>query len=282
LALLFSRRPRGGAADRVADSLYAALATAPTGDYYAASDLPARRPEGGQTKKRGHGVTLRLLLIETSGRVGQIALAEGPSLRATRRLEEARHQARDLAPTVADLLAAAGWKPRDITAVVVSRGPGSYTGLRVGLMSAKAFAYAAGSALLAIDTFTVIASQAPAEATPLDVIADAQQQRVYLQRFERGASVSSLVIRPVAEWLAESPAPWASGPALRLHQQRLPPTVRPVAEALWEPQAESLLALALKRWQAGERDDLFAVEPLYLRPSSAEVQWQARTAPNAS
>jgi tRNA A37 threonylcarbamoyladenosine modification protein TsaB len=50
---------------------------------------------------------------------------------------------------------------------------------------------------------------------------------------------------------------------------------------LWEPRPESLLALALRRWAAGERDDPFAVEPLYLRPSSAEEQWRARAAPPA-
>jgi tRNA threonylcarbamoyladenosine biosynthesis protein TsaB len=224
----------------------------------------------------------RLLLIETSGRAGLAALAEGESLLATRRFDEARHQARDLAPAVADLLAGAGWKPRDVAAVVVSRGPGSYTGLRVGVMSAKAFAYAAGCALLAIDTFAVIAAQAPAEADPLDVIADAQQQKVYLQRFERGAAASALVIRTAEEWLAGAPAPWVSGPALRLHRGRLPPQVRAVEEALCEPRAESLLVPALKRWRAGERDDPFAVEPLYLRPSSAEEQWRRRADSSSS
>ena len=218
----------------------------------------------------------RLLLIETSGRAGAVALAEGESLLSTRRLDEARHQARDLAPAVAELLAAAGWKPRDLTAVVISRGPGSYTGLRVGLMSAKTFAYAADCALLAIDTFPVIAAQVPPGADPLDVIADAQQQKVYLQRFEGGVAVSPLVIRPVADWLADAPAPWVSGPALRQHSGRLPPPVRPVDESLWDPRPESMLALALKRWRAGDRDDLFTVEPLYLRPSSAEENWRTR------
>jgi tRNA threonylcarbamoyladenosine biosynthesis protein TsaB len=219
----------------------------------------------------------RLLLLETSGRTGLVAISEGEALLATRLLDESRNQARDLAPAVADLLAAAGWKPRDISAVVVSRGPGSYTGLRIGIMSAKTFAYAAGCALLAIDTFAVIAAQAPAGADPLDVIADAQQQKVYLQRFERVAPASPLVIRPVAEWLADAPAPWVSGPGLRLHHARLPASIQAVDESLREPRAESLLALALKRWHSGERDDLFAVEPLYLRPSSAEEQWQSRS-----
>jgi tRNA threonylcarbamoyladenosine biosynthesis protein TsaB len=223
-------------------------------------------------------VSPRLLLIETSGRAGAVVLAEGAALLSTRQLDEARHQARDLSPAVAGLLAAAGWKPHDVSAVVVSRGPGSYTGLRVGIMSAKAFAYATGCALLAIDSFPVIAAQAPAGADPLDVITDAQQQKVYLQRFQRGAAVSPLAIRPVADWLADAPAPWVSGPALRQQRDRLPPDVRPVDESLWDPRPESLLALALKRWHAGERDDLFAVEPLYLRPSSAEQQWKGRPA----
>jgi tRNA threonylcarbamoyladenosine biosynthesis protein TsaB len=226
-------------------------------------------------------VNPRLLIIETSGRTGQVALAEGEALLPARRLDESRNHARDLAPAVADLLAGAGWKPRDVSAVVVSRGPGSYTGLRVGVMSGKAFAYAAGCALLAIDTFPVIAAQAPAGADPIDIIADAQQQKVYLQRFARGEPASPLVIRPVADWLAGAPAPWVSGPAVRLHLAHLPASVRAVEEPLREPHVESLLMLALKRWRAGERDDLFAVEPLYLRPSSAEEQWQTRPAPAA-
>jgi tRNA threonylcarbamoyladenosine biosynthesis protein TsaB len=221
-------------------------------------------------------VNPRLLLIETSGRAGHVALAEGESLLAARRLDEPRHQARDLAPAVAALLAGAGWKPREVTAVVVSRGPGSYTGLRVGLMSAKTFAYATGCALLAIDTFAAVAAQAPAHADPLDVIADAQQGKVYVQRFAHALPVSALVIRPLTEWLADAPAPWVSGPGLRLHRARLTESVHSVEESLWEPRAESLLALALRRWRAGERDDPFAVEPLYLRPSSAEQQWRGR------
>ena len=178
---------------------------------------------------------------------------------------------------MADLLAAARWKPGDLSAVAVSRGPGSYTGLRVGIMSAKALAYAVGCPVLAIDTFGVIASQALGEASPLDIIADAQQQKVYLQRFERGEAASALAIRPVADWLAGGPAPWVSGPGVRPYRDRLPASIQVVEESKWDPQAESLLRLALGRWQAGRFDDPFAVEPLYLRPSSAEEQWRRRS-----
>jgi tRNA threonylcarbamoyladenosine biosynthesis protein TsaB len=228
----------------------------------------------------------RLLILETSGRVGQVALAHGDALLSIRPLDEVRRHARDLAPAVQDLLAAQSWKAQALDGVIVSRGPGSYTGLRVGIISAKTLAYATGCALLTIDTFAAIARQAPAEALRLDVVADAQQDKLYVERFEREAenhpfrSRIPLAIRPFAEWAASLAAPmWVSGPGLRGHTSRLPPGVQIVDMVLWDPQPESLLRLGLARYRNGERDDLWTAEPLYLRPSSAEEQWSAKKAP---
>jgi len=223
----------------------------------------------------------RFLILETSGRVGQVALAEGPQLCGVRRLDENRRNARDLAPAVADLLAAQGWRPAEVQAVVVSRGPGSYTGLRVGVMSAKAFAYATGCAVLGIDTFAAVAEQAPPEVGRLEVLADAQQDKVYVQPFARVESgwqaQAPLAIRPFADWLAQRPTDaWVTGPGLHKWDSKLPAEVPRVAADLRDPEASSLLRLGLVRYRAGERDDLWALEPLYLRPSSAEEQWQAR------
>jgi tRNA threonylcarbamoyladenosine biosynthesis protein TsaB len=220
-------------------------------------------------------------LIDTSGKVGRVGLAEGENLRAFRRLQEARRHARDLAPAVAEMLAGLGWKPGDLHGVVVSRGPGSYTGLRVGLISAKAWAYATGCGLLAVETFAVLAAQVPEDVLRLEVIADAQQDRVYQQSFGRTAAgsplepLSELGIVTVDEWVGRLQAPhWVSGPALRQHQTRLPKGIVTVDESLWEPSLESLLRLGLKRYRAGQRDDVWTVKPLYLRPSSAEEKWQ--------
>jgi tRNA threonylcarbamoyladenosine biosynthesis protein TsaB len=223
----------------------------------------------------------RQLLIETSGRSGFVAVALGAELRGLHHLDEARRQARDLAPAAAQLLAAQGWRPRDVQAVVVSRGPGSYTGLRVGIMAAKTFAYATGCALVALETFAVIASQAPDGVARLDVLADAQQDKVYVQPFARTPEgwqpVAPLAIRRFAEWLAErDPAGWVTGPGLHRWGEQLPAGALVVEAACRDPTPESLLRLGLARWDAGGRDDFWALEPLYLRPSSAEEQWQAR------
>jgi tRNA threonylcarbamoyladenosine biosynthesis protein TsaB len=223
----------------------------------------------------------RLLLLETSGRAGWAALAEGPHLREVHRLDEARRHARDLAPAVASLLAGCHWRARDLDAVVVGRGPGSYTGLRVGIMSAKAFAYATGCALLGLDTFATIAARAPAEISRLAVLADAQQDKVYAQEFTRDGATcratSTLAIVRFEDWLAgHDPGSWVTGPGLARWEAHLPASLARAETALRDPTPQVVLRLGLSRFLTGERDDVFALEPLYLRPSSAEEQWQAR------
>lgn len=225
-------------------------------------------------------MSLRVLILETSGRTGQVALADGRALLQVRRLDETRRHARDLAPTVADLLSAQGWKPRDVQALFVSRGPGSYTGLRVGIMSAKTFAYATGCALVAIDTFAAIALQA-ADVAAVDVLADAQQDKVYVQRFSR-TSTSVTAITPLAiemfpDWLAKRDGEAAiTGPGLAKLANRLPAGTHIISADLWDPQPASLLRLGLDRYESGARDDLWSLEPLYLRPSSAEEKWERK------
>ena len=232
-------------------------------------------------KAGGMAEAPRLLILETSGRGGFVALAEGPELCGVRRLDESRRHARDLAPATAELLAAQGWKARDLNGVIVGRGPGSYTGLRVGVMSAKTLAYAVGCALIGVETFAVVAAQTPAGADRVDVLADAQQEKVYVQSFGREGggwrALAALAVRPFADWLAgRASDAWVSGPGLHRWAAKLPAGVPVVDAALWDPQPESLLRLGLARYTAGERDDPFGLEPLYLRPSSAEEQHRAR------
>jgi tRNA threonylcarbamoyladenosine biosynthesis protein TsaB len=215
----------------------------------------------------------RLLILETSQHVGIVALASGDTIVEERTLDESRRHARDLVPAIQGLLTRQGWRPRELDGVIVSRGPGSYTGLRVGIMSAKTLAYATGCALLAIDTFAAIRLQAPADIQNVDVVADAQQDNVYVQRF--GTHPEPLTIMPRAMWL-ESALAWhvgVTGPGLEAFADRLPAEVTVLLREIWLPRPTSLLQLGLERYRNGERDDLHAVEPLYLRASSAEEKW---------
>src|SRR5205085_7104320 len=121
----------------------------------------------------------------------------------------------------------------------------------------------------------------PAECSLIDVLADAQQDKVYVQSYahtsEGWRAAGELRIRPFAEWLADRDArAWVGGPGLVKWRSRLPEGVPCMPEETWEPGVEALLALGLARLEAGQRDDPFVLEPLYLRGSSAEEQWRDR------
>lgn len=228
---------------------------------------------------------VKSLILETSGRIGQVAVAQGPTILGQRRLDETRRHARDLAPSVKELLAELGWKPRDVEVVFVSIGPGSYTGLRVGIMSAKAWAYATNCKLLGVETFAAIAQQATPSAPRsagglIHVIADAQQNNVYCQVFEtlqdQPTPRSKLAIQPVTDWGQQlTPHTLVTGPGLRLHGALISPDLA-VAEDKWDPRPESILNLGLARLARGEQDQVFALEPLYARRSSAEENWASK------
>lgn len=87
---------------------------------------------------------MRILGIETSGEAGNVALCEDDRLLAEHWFEEGTRYARDVMPAIGAVLAAAGCARREVEAVAVSQGPGSFTGLRVGVTCAKTLAYALG------------------------------------------------------------------------------------------------------------------------------------------
>ena len=216
------------------------------------------------------------LLLETSGRTGQVGLARGGAVVQNRCLDATRRHARDLAAVAGELLAAEGLKPADLTGVMAGIGPGSYTGLRVGVMSAKAFAYATGCRLVAVPTFAAIARQAPPEAQLVWVIADALQGQIYLQRLTRSPESGQLA--PDNELRidrADDVLPTAgaevrlTGPGVKVYADRIPPHCRLVPEADREPTVESLFRAGIDLAPVS-REELFALEPLYLRGSSAE------------
>lgn len=208
------------------------------------------------------------LILESSGRSGQVGVAVDGQVTLTARLDEARRHARDLASTVSRLLEDVGCPPRKVTGVMVGIGPGSFTGLRVGITSAKAFAYAVGCPLIAVPTFPAIAVRAPQET--VDVISDGLQRQVYCQRFLHGRAVTDLAIKTLADWTATlTPEIAVTGPAVGLYDSAIPASIIRIDDSLRLPTIDSV-------WQVGQslpplgRAELFDLEPLYLRGSSAE------------
>ena len=118
---------------------------------------------------------MRILALETTERIGSVAASDGDNLLLCNDLNRDERGAQSLAPGIRDLLDQVGWGPADVELVAVTQGPGSFTGLRIGLTTAKVFAYATGAALLGIDTLRVIAARTPDNVDDLAVAIDAQR-----------------------------------------------------------------------------------------------------------
>lgn len=221
----------------------------------------------------------RALVLETSGKVGQAALAAGGVVIAEARLGEERRRASDLALVVDRLLREAGWEPASLTAVVVGLGPGSYTGLRVGLASAKALAYAVGCRFFGVETFAAIAERAPDG--PVSVVADALQGRLFCRAYLRAGNSlepsGPLEVVAAADWLNTlRVGTRVTGPAAAAWEGKLPSGVTVVEASERAPRTTDLVAVAQK-YPWAVTTDMWTAEPLYVRGSSAEEKAAGRS-----
>lgn len=127
-----------------------------------------------------------VLGIETSGLEGSIALLRDHECLGELWLNQhGRRHAQSLVFEIGELLQQHGLKPPDVDLVSVSRGPGSFTGLRVGMVCAKTFAYATGSRFISIDTFMAIANNVPSTINRVHVIEDAQREDLFAAEYVR-------------------------------------------------------------------------------------------------
>ena len=129
-----------------------------------------------------------VLALETSSLWGSAALGRAGEVLAELNLERPRKHASDLLPVIDRLCRDAGIEPAELREVYVSIGPGSFTGLRVGVTVARMLALAHGARVVAVPTLTVIAQNGLAADDPPDrlvVITDAKRRRVYAATFER-------------------------------------------------------------------------------------------------
>jgi tRNA threonylcarbamoyladenosine biosynthesis protein TsaB len=173
----------------------------------------------------GHGVfRLRILGIETSGRLGSVALMEVDGERtivaAERRTPAGERTARSLLPTMQGMLRELDWRPADIDLVCVPSGPGSFTGLRIGVVAAKTFAYATGAKLASVNTLAALAAGVNHRGSGnLWTVLDAQRQELFAASFDAGQpideSAAETEVLSIADWIGRlSPGDVVAGPPL--------------------------------------------------------------------
>lgn len=225
---------------------------------------------------------MRTLAIDTSLAHGSVAAAsDGRVVEIV--LSEMGEHARRIGPAVEEAARALGWRVGDVELVGVVRGPGSFTGLRVGLAMAKAIAWAAEAALVGVSGFEVGARRTARLLgmgdAPLHLAYDAGRGDLFVAEALPAADVpsgfrlSTPRLVAAAEWCAGLPrGAQVSGPGLAVAAaalgSRADIVIAPAEARL--PTAADAAALAERLHAAGFRDAPAALVPDYLRPTYAD------------
>jgi tRNA threonylcarbamoyladenosine biosynthesis protein TsaB len=244
--------------------------------------------------------TVKILALETTDLTGSVAASDGPNVLLELELNPQKRSAQSLAPAIQSLFQQVGWQPAEVNLVAVTVGPGSFTGLRVGVTTAKTLAYAVGADILGIDTLETIAANATQHArthsstedfqeigikkdfSRLEVVLDAQRGEIIAGSFIRsddGWFHPTGPHRLLATdcWLAElHPDIAVAGPILKKLQSSIPPGIMVLAERFWHPRAAQVARLAARDYAAGRRDDLWTLLPRYSRRSAAEEKLEKK------
>jgi tRNA threonylcarbamoyladenosine biosynthesis protein TsaB len=223
-----------------------------------------------------------VLGIETSATVGSVALMDEGRVLAERTFTAGLVHGAELVPAIEQVAQEAGLAATGIDLIAVSRGPGSYTGLRVGVAAAKTLGYALGKPLIGVVSLDVIAANAPGQFGSVQVVVDARRRNVYVRRYERQAGEMRPCGPPEVATAADAakriqPGDAVLGDAIARYRDVFGPAPGWIGdEALWQPRAVEVCRLGLAEFRLRGGDGVHELMPLYMHRPEAEELWEKR------
>jgi len=220
----------------------------------------------------------KILAFDTSSERGSVALLEGVALRAELRSNAAAGHSAFLLEAVNFLLIREGWKLEDLALIALGIGPGSFTGIRIGVATGLGFAQSLGIPFAGVSGLDVLARRAAQSARNgrIGVLADARRGQFYFGGYEsengrvhRLGKPALINASDMKNYLAD--AAWITGD---LNEDQLPAIgmsfprrARWISVDLFLAEGVGRIGLERKRaWRSG---DFLAAEPLYIRPPDA-------------
>ena len=227
-----------------------------------------------------------ILGIETATQRAGVALGGPDGLLASIEVGGGRRHAESLAPALEQACHHAGIGLDQIGAVAVDVGPGLFTGMRVGIAAAKAMAYALELPMIGISSLDLVAFPLRFSAGRVAAVIDARKGQVFyaffapvpggLQRLTESqvGSIDELV----ADLRASGEHHVLVGDGALRYRDDLVDVIRCdyADEFLDHPSAAALVYLARAQAQRGQWTDLAEIQPMYLRPPDAQINWQTR------
>lgn len=220
-----------------------------------------------------------ILAIETAGRRCGVALVDGRETLAALTLGRPGRHSRRLLSAVSLLLGETGAGPGDLAAVAVSAGPGSFTGLRIGMATARGLAMAAGAPVYAVPTLDALAARIPCPGMPVCAVSQARKNELYIAAYrcrpgalpERSTPVMVMKPEEVRGLVRERTLFTGTddyrdyGLAAVLGEDFVP-----VDPRICGPDAAAVGMLAAEMMRRGEEPAGDEAEPIYVRRSQAE------------
>jgi tRNA threonylcarbamoyladenosine biosynthesis protein TsaB len=238
---------------------------------------------------------MRILALDTSTLTGSIALIDAPNTgedasekilaEETLRIESTHSE--KLMPSLERLLREFGLSARDLNGIAIALGPGSFTGLRIGVATVKGLAYAAGIPAVGVPTLDALAQNVLFAPGQVCVLLDARKKEVYASLFRGNGSAlkkitpdwvlppEELCSRITEETLFIGNGCEVYGGVIR---GRLGPLARFAPPAFSLPRAAHVARLSIPKFHNGEVLDLFSFIPIYIRRSEAEINLESKAA----
>lgn len=226
---------------------------------------------------------MKTLAIDTSTRQSSLALFQGTDLLSVQWLDATLPTTQALTPLLKQLVDEEGWSPTDIQLVVVAQGPGSFTGLRIGAMTAKTIAYVAGAKTLGVNSLQAIAARCNEQVSRLHVVMDAQRGDFFHAAYDRDEHgklrelQATRIIDQVELMNSLTAGESITGPGLKSKLGLVPEGVRLVDENYWAPTAEAVGRVGIADYLAGKSVDFWSLNPNYYRKSAAEEKLEAES-----
>lgn len=225
--------------------------------------------------------------IETSSLVSSVALMEEGKLLGELTVQSGLTHSEQLVPHIQLLCQQVEASKEDIEGVVVATGPGSFTGLRIGMGTAKALAYAWQCPLYGVMTMDGLAYNLPFSERIISVVIDAQKKNVYEARYQavkgKIQQISPPQVKAADDLVAELVKKQENVVFLGDGIKRLKSSLKGYGDqfllapsTLQIPRAGSLLLAAQELIETGASEDPMTMVPFYIRRSEAEVVWEEK------
>lgn len=229
---------------------------------------------------------MKVLAVDTSAGVAAVAIMENDRLLGEFILNHKKTHSQKLMPLMKELMDSLELRPEDIDIYAASSGPGSFTGLRIGITTIKAIAYAANKPVIGIPTLDALAFNISPTDSLICPIMDARNNQVYtaVYKWEKNlqVSITEYMGIPVSELVQQLKGKNQKvifiGDAVDMHRDYLKKELGENCEfaqgGLLLQRASSVAQLAVIRASSGKTENCFDLVPFYLRKSQAEREYE--------